>query len=64
MTHQGIHFQSATKGASSLSIMQMIDPAIRAGVFERQTAALERILGRPATSLQNAEAAALPPTPR
>ena len=44
-------------------MMEMIGPAIRAGVLERQTEDLEQILGRPATSLRDAVAAALRATP-
>lgn len=45
-------------------MMQMIGPLIRAGLFERQTGDLERVLDRPATSLPGAVAAALRPVPR
>ena len=40
-------------------IMQMIGPLVRAGRLERQTEDLETILGRPATSLHDAVAAAV-----
>ena len=43
--------------------MQMIGPIIRAGLFERQTEDLEIVLGRPATSLQDAVAAVLRTAP-
>jgi len=36
-----------------------LGPVIRAGAFERQTGDLEQVLGRPATSLEVAVAAAL-----
>lgn len=42
-------------------MMQMIGPLIRAGLFERQSGDLERVLDRPATSLHDAVAAALRP---
>ena len=40
-------------------MMAMIGPALRAGVLERQTEDLKRILGRPASSLRDTVAAAL-----
>lgn len=40
-------------------VMEMIGPVIRAGGFEVQTEDLQRILGRPATSLEDAVAAVL-----
>ncbi|HEY5783795.1 MAG TPA: NAD(P)H-binding protein [Microlunatus sp.] len=40
-------------------MMAMIGPALRAGVLERQTADLEQVLGRPASSLRDTVAAAL-----
>lgn len=43
-------------------IMAMIGPLVRSGGFELQTADLERVLDRPATSLNAAVAAALRPT--
>jgi len=42
-------------------IMAMIGPFVRSGAFERQTEDLERVLGRPAGTLEDAVAAALEP---
>lgn len=45
---------------SDEGMMQMIGPVVRAGRLERHAEDLERILGRPATSLHDAVAAVLP----